>query len=68
MCLSIIEQFEPVARRQRGRIAIRDADTALTFGELCAADLAGTRGRNPTRLRRDRSADDAVVRGRRVQA
>ena len=31
---SIIEHFERVARRQRGRIAIRDADTALTFGEL----------------------------------
>ena len=30
----IIEHFERVARRQRGRIAIRDADTALTFGEL----------------------------------
>ena len=33
-----------------------------------AARLAGTRGRDPTRLRRDRSADDAVVRGRHVQA
>src|SRR5580765_3200520 len=31
---SIIEHFERVARRQRGRIAIRDAATALTFGEL----------------------------------
>ena len=31
---SIIEHFERVARRQRGRIAIRDADTALTYGEL----------------------------------
>ena len=31
---SIIEHFERVARRQRGRIAIRDATTALTFGEL----------------------------------
>ncbi len=31
---SIIEHFERVACRQRGRIAIRDADTALTFGEL----------------------------------
>ena len=31
---SIIEHFERVARRQRGRIAIRDGDTALTFGEL----------------------------------
>src|SRR5258708_838058 len=30
----IIERFERVARRQRDRIAIRDADTALTFGEL----------------------------------
>jgi acyl-coenzyme A synthetase/AMP-(fatty) acid ligase/thioesterase domain-containing protein/acyl carrier protein len=30
----IIEHFERVARRQRGRIAIRDADTVLTFGEL----------------------------------
>lgn len=30
----IVEQFERVARRQRSRIAIRDADTALTFGEL----------------------------------
>ena len=30
----IIEHFERVARRQRGRIAIRDADTALTFGQL----------------------------------
>ena len=30
----IIEHFERVARRQRGRIAIRDADTTLTFGEL----------------------------------
>src|SRR5438132_4489211 len=30
----IIEHFERVARRQRDRIAIRDADTALTFGEL----------------------------------
>jgi non-ribosomal peptide synthetase component F/thioesterase domain-containing protein/acyl carrier protein len=31
---SIIEHFERVAHRQRGRIAIRDADTALTFGEV----------------------------------
>ncbi len=31
---SIIEHFERVARRQRGRIAVKDADTALTFGEL----------------------------------
>ena len=30
----IIEHFERVARRQRRRIAIREADTALTFGEL----------------------------------
>src|SRR5260221_7437833 len=30
----IIDHFERVARRQRDRIAIRDADTALTFGEL----------------------------------
>src|SRR5438552_4395349 len=30
----IIEHFEHVARRHRGRIAIRGADTALTFGEL----------------------------------
>src|SRR5216683_882186 len=30
----IIEHFERVARRQQGRIAIRQADTALTFGEL----------------------------------
>src|SRR5437016_3002534 len=30
----IIEHFERVARRQRGAIAIRAADTALTFGEL----------------------------------
>jgi acyl-coenzyme A synthetase/AMP-(fatty) acid ligase len=30
----IIDHFERVARRQRGRIAIRNADTALTFGEL----------------------------------
>jgi acyl-coenzyme A synthetase/AMP-(fatty) acid ligase len=30
----IIEHFERVVRRQRGRIAIRDSDTALTFGEL----------------------------------
>ena len=31
---SIIEHFERVAHRQRGRIAIKDADTALTFGEV----------------------------------
>jgi non-ribosomal peptide synthetase component F/thioesterase domain-containing protein/acyl carrier protein len=30
----IIEHFERVARRHRGRIAIREANTALTFGEL----------------------------------
>jgi amino acid adenylation domain-containing protein len=30
----IIEHFERVAHRQRSRIAIRGADTALTFGEL----------------------------------
>src|SRR5439155_15447521 len=30
----IIEHFERVARRQRGRVAIREAETALTFGEL----------------------------------
>ena len=30
----IIEHFERVARRHRDRIAIRDAETALTFGEL----------------------------------
>jgi len=30
----IIEHFERVARRHRNRIAIRDANTALTFGEL----------------------------------
>ena len=30
----IIEHFEGVACRQRGRIAIREADTAFTFGEL----------------------------------
>src|SRR6266508_2846144 len=30
----IIDHFERVARRQHGRIAIRGADTALTFGEL----------------------------------
>jgi acyl-coenzyme A synthetase/AMP-(fatty) acid ligase/thioesterase domain-containing protein/acyl carrier protein len=31
---SIIEHFERVAHRQQGRIAVRDAETALTFGEL----------------------------------
>jgi amino acid adenylation domain-containing protein len=31
---SIIEHFERVARRHRGRVAVKDADTALTFGEL----------------------------------
>jgi len=30
----IIEHFERVARRHQDRIAIRDADTSLTFGEL----------------------------------
>jgi amino acid adenylation domain-containing protein len=30
----IIELFECVVRRERSRIAIRDANTALTFGEL----------------------------------
>jgi len=30
----IIEHFERVASRQRGRIAIREGDAALTFGEL----------------------------------
>lgn len=30
----IVEQFERVARRHQGRIAIRQGDTALTFGEL----------------------------------
>jgi len=30
----IIELFERVARRQRDRIAIKDGDTALTFGEV----------------------------------
>ena len=30
----IVEHFERVARRQRGRIAIREGDTTLTFGEL----------------------------------
>ncbi|MGH9140230.1 MAG: AMP-binding protein, partial [Vicinamibacterales bacterium] len=30
----IIEHFERVARRQRNRIAIRETDTAVTFGEL----------------------------------
>jgi non-ribosomal peptide synthetase component F len=30
----IIEHFERVASRQRGAIAIREADTALSFGEL----------------------------------
>ncbi len=31
---SIIDHLEHAARRHRNRIAIRDADTALTFGEL----------------------------------
>lgn len=30
----IVEQFERVVRRQRSRIAIRDSDTTLTYGEL----------------------------------
>src|SRR5262245_34031733 len=30
----IIDHLEDAARRHRNRIAIRDADTALTFGEL----------------------------------
>src|SRR5262245_59022677 len=30
----IIEHFERVARGQPGRIAVRDADTSLTFGDL----------------------------------
>src|SRR6266545_943466 len=30
----IIDHLESVAHRHRGRIAIRDAATALTFGEL----------------------------------
>src|SRR5205814_4236792 len=30
----IVELFERVARRERNRIAIREANTALTFGEL----------------------------------
>src|SRR4249920_3298841 len=30
----IIERFARVARQQRDRIAIRDANTALTFGQL----------------------------------
>ena len=42
----IIEHFEQVARRQRGRIAVRDANTALTFGELwdAVSGLAETLG------------------------
>src|SRR5205809_7183817 len=32
--LPILEQFERVARRQRGLIAVSDADTSLTFGEF----------------------------------
>jgi amino acid adenylation domain-containing protein len=31
---SIIERFEQMARRHRGRVAVTGADTALTFGEL----------------------------------
>ncbi|HJZ71568.1 MAG TPA: alpha/beta fold hydrolase [Vicinamibacterales bacterium] len=30
----IVEHFERVARRQRNRVAIREADTELTYGEL----------------------------------
>src|ERR1700704_2319421 len=30
----IIENFERTARRHRGQIAIRDADTVVTFGEV----------------------------------
>jgi hypothetical protein len=30
----IVEQFEQVVRRQRDRIAVREADTVLTYGEL----------------------------------
>src|SRR5262249_54825353 len=30
----IVEQFHRVVRRERGRVAIREGDTALTFGEL----------------------------------
>ena len=42
----IIEHFERLARRQRGRIAVRDANTALTFGELwdAVSGLAETLG------------------------
>ena len=40
----IIELFARVARRERSRIAIREANTALTFGELwdAVSGLAGT--------------------------
>ena len=42
----IVEHFERLARRQRGRIAVRDANTALTFGELwdAVSGLAETLG------------------------
>jgi amino acid adenylation domain-containing protein len=44
----IIELFECVARRERSRIAVRDANTALTFGELwdAVSGLAGTLAAN----------------------
>src|SRR5262245_47406102 len=40
----IIQQFEHVVRQQPGRVAVRDANTALTFGELwdAASGLAET--------------------------
>ncbi len=40
----IIELFERVASRERSRIAVREANTALTFGELwdAVSGLAGT--------------------------
>jgi amino acid adenylation domain-containing protein len=40
----IIELFEQVARRERSRVAVRDASTALTFAELwdAVSGLAGT--------------------------
>src|SRR3954468_24385766 len=43
---SIVEHFERVVQQQRGRVAIADADTALTFGELWAgiSGLAETLG------------------------
>jgi non-ribosomal peptide synthetase component F/thioesterase domain-containing protein/acyl carrier protein len=42
----VIEHFERIARRRRGRIAVSDANTALTFGELwdAASGLAETLG------------------------